>query len=307
MKHLFLIGTILMTLIAAPLKAAAEEAPPKVVISEVDWAGSAQSSADEWLELQNLEEEAIDLSLWSIEGAATSNGVLTLPGGTLIEARGTYLIANYGAGGSTLAVEAHYVTTAVALSNSAFKLTLKDAVGNVVDAVGDGGTPEAGTTGSAGYASMIRVDEGWVTANTSVNFDSGVTQFGTPGVGDIEIETEVAAEEVPPVEEPEAIEEPVVEPVDEPPLEEPAEELVVEQDPEVVDEAPVIIEEPIVETPPEEVPEEEPVEIPSYSPGDLLIGEIVSDPDEGNESVEIVNPGTEAIDLTGWSVTEAGG
>ncbi len=324
----FIIALFIGSTCILPLQAMAAETPPKVMISEVAWSGSAQSTADEWLELQNLEEEAIDLSGWSIEGGATSGGTLTLPGGARIEAHGVYLIANYAASKSTLAIEPNYVTTSVALSNSALKLVLRDASGNEVDTAGGGGAPEAGTSGSAGYASMIRVDEGWVTASSSSNFDSGVIQFGTPGVGDVVV-TPVIVEPIVDelVAEPEAEVEPITEepngidvPLDESDVllpEVTVEAVPMENEESTTEQSTVVT--PTADVVETEVPEETTVtaetttetveenETPTYSPSDLLINEIVSDPSEGNEWIELINPRSDAIDLTGWSGHEAGG
>src|SRR5688572_12845085 len=108
-------------------------------ISEVAWAGSSASLADEWFELCGP--PGTDLSGWSIEGASAEP--LALPVGAAIPASGAYLIANYARDDarSTLDAAPDLVTTAIALSNSALAIVLRDTEGNAVDAAGDGGAP----------------------------------------------------------------------------------------------------------------------------------------------------------------------
>lgn len=162
-------------------------AAPTVVISEVAWAGSALSTADEWFEL--CAAPGTDLSGWTIEGA--SSAPMTFAPGSVVGASGAFLVANYGAGDAktTLAVSPDLVTTSVALSNAALFLTLRDAGGAVVDMAGAPGTaPFAGTSG-AGKASMERLDaaldggtpEAWASTAASLGFVDGANELGTPG------------------------------------------------------------------------------------------------------------------------------
>jgi len=124
-------------------------------ISEVAWAGSSASLADEWLELCGP--AGTDLSGWSVEGASAEP--LAFPDGSAIPASGAFLIANYARDDarSTLDAAPDLVTTAVSLSNSALAVVLRDAAGNAVDSAGDGSAPAAGTSGAA-KSSMERAD-----------------------------------------------------------------------------------------------------------------------------------------------------
>ncbi len=298
---------ILLATMVLPRQALAEEAP-RVVISEVNWGGSVTSNADEWLELQNLWEEAIDLSSWSIEGAGASGGTIILPEGAVIEPYGTYLISNYASSDSTLAVAPNYVTTNVSLSNSALRLVLRAGNGEVVDEAGDGGRPMAGSSpgsgdSGTGGASMIRTSDGWETAATSIGFDDGVEQLGTPGVGDlpvtrtiVEPEPEVVTEETPATEEVTLSDD-----LDT------AEELSLIED-EVPDaEEPIAEETSADEETPESVDEPEVLTPASYTRGTLIINEVFPAPTEGNEWVEIYNPFNNVIPLEGWQLIEGGG
>jgi len=156
-------------------------------ISEIAWAGSSASLADEWLELCGG--SGTDLSGWSIEGASASP--VTLAEGSVIPDSGAYLIANYSADDakSTLAYAPDLVTTSVSLSNSDLFIILRDATGAVVDMVGaEGSAPSAGTSGDA-KASMERVDPAldgsdpaaWMTAVVSLGFDTDANEAGSPG------------------------------------------------------------------------------------------------------------------------------
>ncbi|HJV32852.1 MAG TPA: lamin tail domain-containing protein, partial [Patescibacteria group bacterium] len=157
-------------------------------VSEIAWAGSSASLADEWLEICGV--PGTDLSGWTLEGA--SSVPLTLPAGAAVGPAGAYLVANYADDDarSTLAVAPDLVTAAVALSNASLFVTLRDATGAIVDVAGASGTPPfAGTTGDA-KASMERLgaalDGGlaasWISATAALGFDSGATGLGTPGI-----------------------------------------------------------------------------------------------------------------------------
>lgn len=182
MKRLLLV----LPLVLIPF---AVRAAPDAFISEIAWAGSSASVADEWFELTNGGEESADISGWTVEGAAAEP--LVLPEGAIIAPGGTFLIANYGAEDpkSTLAATPDLVTTAVALPNSALHLVLRDAGGAVVDEAGASGTPPfAGTTGET-RASMARRrpalpgsdPSAWETSATSTGFDAGAAELGSPG------------------------------------------------------------------------------------------------------------------------------
>lgn len=162
----------------SPLPARAEGG--SVIISEINWAGSEKSSADEWIEIANLGSTDVDLSGWKIEGAATSGQALAIPEGTVIKAKDVIVIANYDIGDkSTLAVSPAVVTTAISLANSNLALQLVDRGGNVRDNVNDAGMPDFGSTSP--FTSMERdlVTMSWKSAVASTGL-TALTQFGTP-------------------------------------------------------------------------------------------------------------------------------
>ncbi|MBI4090141.1 MAG: lamin tail domain-containing protein [Candidatus Kerfeldbacteria bacterium] len=196
--------TVVALLIPAGFGVLVESQTPSVVINELLWMGSPASSADEWIELRNLSETAVDLSGWKLTRKSSGQEVamLTIPNGKSIEPRGFFLISNFAASSSSthLAVEPDVVDTAVSLLNSGLVVRLYDAGGALVDVADDGsGTPlagklESGTT----YAAMARnglagdgtKPEQWHTASVAVNLKPDSFVRGTP---------RAANENVPPV------------------------------------------------------------------------------------------------------------
>jgi len=180
--HRFLAACTLLFFLPFSVRAAGP-----TFISEVAWAGSSASLADEWLEICGA--PGTDLSGWSIEGASASP--IALPPGSAVPASGAYVIANYAGDDarSILAVAPDLVTTSVGLSNSDLFITLRDAGGAAVDVAGASDTaPFAGTSGET-KSSMERSDssieggvrEAWASAAASIGFDSGANELGSPG------------------------------------------------------------------------------------------------------------------------------
>ena len=73
-------------------------ATPTVILSEIAWAGSAASTADEWIELANIGEAPAILGGWQLTGVGTGGATIFLPEGTTINPASTYLISNYALG-----------------------------------------------------------------------------------------------------------------------------------------------------------------------------------------------------------------
>lgn len=171
------------SMVLSPFGMPQARASSPIVIGEVAWAGSSLSTADEWLELWNLGGNDVPIGGYILLGASTNP--LSLPPDAVIPAHGTYLISNYDASNtkSVLAAAPQYVTTDVALSNSVLQVVLQDAAGTEVDRAGTGGAPPAGQSGSI-KISMIRSGDVWINATTSVGFDEGSLDLGTPGVCD---------------------------------------------------------------------------------------------------------------------------
>lgn len=181
-------------------------APPSpVVISEVNWAGSSISTADEWIELANVSEEMVDLSGWELRGGTGADPyVFASP--TLLGPKETLLIANYSEENekTTLNVPVSIVTPAISLSNSSLFLELADQEGNRLDVAGSpGAAPFAGHTATEGFfASMERLSleegdhpEAWGTGEVGQGFKDGSTPLGSPGVFDVQANSDVGQTE----------------------------------------------------------------------------------------------------------------
>ncbi len=169
-----------------------------VVINELMWMGSATSSYDEWLELLNTTQQDVDLSGCQIT-KKTSSGetlMLELPEGSLVKAGDYFVISNYSEQDSNISLEPDLVDSSVSLSNSGLQIKLYcgaenfDGAGSLlIDEADDGsGTPFKGSNDEP-KKSMQRkavglpgnLESGWCTAGTSVNWDEGAVELGTPG------------------------------------------------------------------------------------------------------------------------------
>ncbi len=184
MKKSYVLGLIFALSVMPSLPRLVYAGSQSVVISEVAWAGSAKSTADEWIEIANIGTATVDVSGWNLTGVGSSGAILSIPIGTILNAQSTYLIANYkmGNSSSTLNIEPNMVTTTVSIPNTALKVSLIDTTGSIIDSFDDPGTPDFGS--STTFSTMERnlYDLTWRTANTSTNLLNG--QLGTPGAID---------------------------------------------------------------------------------------------------------------------------
>jgi len=136
-----------------------------VVINEIAWGGTAASTSDEWIELYNTTEAAIELSGWTLTFGERVIHFGAVEGSTqevrrsTIEAGGYYLLERQDDG--TIAdVEADLLYTG-SLSNNGAELQLRNAADEIVDRVDAAETGWLAGTASGGeppYASMERVD-----------------------------------------------------------------------------------------------------------------------------------------------------
>lgn len=99
-----------------------------VVISEIAWAGSGDSASDEWLELYNNTNAAINLTGWIIDD---DSGAQTYPLQGSIGAHSYYLIESRETATSVTAD----LVKSISLSNAGDSLVLKDANQNTIDIV----------------------------------------------------------------------------------------------------------------------------------------------------------------------------
>jgi hypothetical protein len=172
-------------------------------LTEVAWAGSDLSSADEWLELSAFPAatgavitEPLNLRGWRIAvrkdiGETT---IAAIDRDLFVASGSVVVIANNGASVSRLEEEPAYISTSVSLPNTKLQIRLYDAPGVLVDEVDDFvGAPFAGSNPSAvsglPKATMERISvrqpgtdkANWQTAVTSRGFDESANMLGSPG------------------------------------------------------------------------------------------------------------------------------
>jgi hypothetical protein len=132
----------------------------QVVISEVMWAGTEVSSADEWLRVVNISDENVSLDGWSITKRGSDGGqvaMILFEEDAELSPGQAFLISNYPGSQSALKQEPDLVTSSVSLTNTKLLLQIVDSDGEVIDTVDDGsGIPFAG--GKDPYRSMVRTD-----------------------------------------------------------------------------------------------------------------------------------------------------
>lgn len=187
---------VLGTMAVLETMASADEPPGPVVFSELMWAGSSTSSADEWIELYNRGADAVDLSGWTITRVAEDGAdeVMVFIEAGILQPDGLFLIANYRNQDerSALAAAPQLVSTAVSLPNSKLHLRLYDGTpgsARLVDQADDGTGAPLGGSGGEPRAAMERRSfdlpgtspEAWGTAEEASGWDPGSLERGTPG------------------------------------------------------------------------------------------------------------------------------
>ncbi|MBI4235620.1 lamin tail domain-containing protein [Candidatus Peregrinibacteria bacterium] len=186
LKRMFVWISLMMSILNVGifrLAAYAQEAP-SVVINEIAWAGSADGSNDEWIELYNVTNSPVDLSGWYIED--DSETVYMIESGVLA-AHGYFVIEDTEEAVSSYKAQ---VVTGLSLANAGDSLVLKNKTGQVIDSVNtSGGAWFAGN--STSKASMERINpsssgndaSNWATALSSNGEKgrNGKAILGTPG------------------------------------------------------------------------------------------------------------------------------
>jgi len=185
-----------------------------LVINEIAWAGSAASSTDEWVELCNVSDEAVDLTGWTIVFGEVVIHLAEVDGATKevrqvsVELGGFFLLERTD--DDTISdIEADLIY-AGALSNAGMVLRLIDPNGVEVDTANTGLEGWAAGNASSGdlpYATMERIDpvgldvpENWRSNNGVIRCGcdaNGETLNGTPGAKN---SATIVAETVPVVE-----------------------------------------------------------------------------------------------------------
>ncbi len=148
-----------------------------VVINEIAWAGTDASSSDEWIELYNPGTTVISLSNWQLTDGGdvdiTLNGTIAAGGYFLLERTDDNTVSN---------IAAHQTYTG-ALSNSGESLTLRDLSGATIDtANADGGSWPGGNSSSR--ASMERIDSSQSDSDSNWASNDGVNRNGLDASND---------------------------------------------------------------------------------------------------------------------------
>lgn len=222
MNKNYVLGLICTLSLVSPLSVIHAAGSPNVFLSEINWAGSEKSTADEWLTLRNIGGSAADISGWQLTGVGTSGSLLTIPVNTLLDADQNYLIANYTLDDPKiiLTTKPNLVTTAVSIPNSTLKITVLDANGNIVDSLTDPGSPDFGS--STTFTPMLRDMSTMLWQNGTPTFSPPVESAETPPAvveasavisttPVIEIPTIVTSSTNPTIETPDITQTPVVE------------------------------------------------------------------------------------------------
>jgi len=179
---MLVLTSLVLNMSVPPVHAAA---PGSVVINEIAWAGSADSSNDEWIELYNTTGSTIDLSGWSILDDGTSSYDLS----GSIEPYGYYLIEDAEAVVNPNLAD---VIINLSMANTGDSLVLRDQALQVIDAVNSTGAMWPAGDGTT-KASMERIDafvsgdgaSNWATSSgsgSSATSSLGSLILGTPGL-----------------------------------------------------------------------------------------------------------------------------
>ena len=180
-KTLVLVNLALILVATLGNSVTAFAAGNSVVINEVAWAGSADSSSDEWIELYNNSSQTVDLTGWQFKDDGVVN--FTFPA-SLIAPYSYFLLED--SENAVADVQSDLIYN-MSLANSGDSLQLLDASGNVVDTVnGSGGPWYAGS--STDHSTMERIDpsQGDIASNFASSTGnighgrSGTALTGTP-------------------------------------------------------------------------------------------------------------------------------
>lgn len=164
--------TMAMQLAVMRMPAAMALSTGGVVINEISWAGSADGTSDEWIELYNTTNQSVDLSGWYIEDDGVSVYAIT---SGVVAAKGYFLIEDAEIATDVVAD----AIIPISLANAGDSLVLKDDSDVVIDTVnGSGGAWYAGN--SMDKSTMERIDPGVVVDSTE-NWGDAVSGNGTVG------------------------------------------------------------------------------------------------------------------------------
>lgn len=180
-----LTGVLLLSLFSIGGGVVYAASPGSVVINEVAWAGSADSSSDEWIELYNPTSQPADLSGWTLVDDGST--VIDLSG--VVPAKGYYLIEDAE---TVVNPNTADLVAGLSLANTGDSLQLFDESANLIDSTNStGGAWFAGS--SSTYASMERISAlssgddpaNWASSTgmgSMATASAGSLIIGTPGL-----------------------------------------------------------------------------------------------------------------------------
>lgn len=181
-KSKFLLGVLALSLFSFNAEPAFAALPGSIIINEVAWAGSADSSADEWIELYNTTNQPIELTDWTLVDDGAS--VINLSG--IVPARGYFLIESAEEAVNPNVAD---LIAKLSLANTGDSLQLFDGGGALIDSVnGAGGEWFAGSNVTKSSMERISVS---VSGDDSANWASstGMGSIATASAGSVIVGT----------------------------------------------------------------------------------------------------------------------
>jgi len=142
-KQFVLMTLVVMALQLVTMRVVSASSLGDVVINEVAWAGTADNSNDEWIELYNNTNQSIDLSGWYIEDDGVPS--YTIASG-VVAPHGYFLIEDSELTINNLNADA---VIGLSLANAGDSLVLKNSTGMIVDSVNASGLAWYGGDGTS--------------------------------------------------------------------------------------------------------------------------------------------------------------
>ncbi|MBD1938670.1 cadherin-like domain-containing protein [Microcoleus sp. FACHB-68] len=132
--------------------------PLAVVINEVAWMGTQAAATDEWIELYNPTNNAIDLTGWTLQSSGGGTLNYTIQNGVI--AAGGYFLLERTANTTVSNIAADAIFTGGINNTGGISLVLRESAGNTIDtANGNGGAWPAGSNTAATVRfTMERID-----------------------------------------------------------------------------------------------------------------------------------------------------
>ena len=174
-KYFILLTLVALTFQSVAYKVVFAETLGDIVINEVAWAGTADNSNDEWIELYNNTDRSVDLSGWIISDDDVPS--YTIASGTMAP-HGYFLIEDSEETVSNITADA---VIGLSLANAGDSLILKNPAGTTIDSVNiSGGAWYSGDGNSK--ATMERIDPA-VFADNASNWATVKSGNGSTGRG----------------------------------------------------------------------------------------------------------------------------